>query len=106
MKVAFASFRRRILRALDAAEPLGLDENLLRAVLAVGGQPPASNHVAGALAYLERAHLVRADEFRAWTLTPKGAWTLKNLPPATTRRRRGTPPAASPPPSFPERDGR
>jgi hypothetical protein len=103
MKVEFASFRRRILRALDAAGEIGLTESLLRSVLTVGARPPASNHVAGALAYLERAHMVsRAADLSVgtvWTLTEKGAWELKNA--ATPhRRRRGTPSAATAPPSF------
>jgi hypothetical protein len=102
VKVAFSSFRRRILRALEAAAEIGLSEELLRVVLSVGRQPPASNHVAGALAYLQRARLVNlscAGSERRWTLTEKGAWELKNAANHPARRRRSFSPAA-PPPSF------
>ncbi len=109
MKISFRSFQHRILRALDAAAPSALNEKMIGLVLQVGAQPPASNQVAGALAYLEKAHLARRDlsvaDDPAWTLTEKGSWTLKNSPPATTRRRRGSL-AAAPPPTFPERAGR
>lgn len=102
MRDGFSRFRGRILRALDAAEPVGLDDRLLLRVLDVGRRRPNEKHLAGALAYLARAHLVtRARDpdaaSSASRLTNRGAFLVAAL---TSRGRRPSSPAPAAPPRL------
>ncbi|HVA40615.1 MAG TPA: hypothetical protein VNE82_24965 [Candidatus Binataceae bacterium] len=100
VETAFARFQRRILRALEAAGPLGLHERTLVALLS----PREPHRAAGALAYLVRARLIfrGVDIFGDFArLTDRGRLALKvrdRNPAAAGARRpsRAATPAAAP----------
>ncbi|MBF6559539.1 MAG: hypothetical protein IVW56_04535 [Candidatus Binataceae bacterium] len=107
MNFARSILHRHVLMILAAAEPIGAREELLQRALQFGRKRPATNHLAGALAYLSDARLIDRDidalHAPIARLTEKGAAAI-----ASSRDRRLTfrPFAESPASTTTTRAGR